>query len=77
MDLRQVAAGDLTASPTVVIVPCVKRVRLSAHRFEDGCDALAAADSHCDQGVVAADALELVQRFDGEDRSRSSEGVTQ
>src|SRR5215469_17720806 len=45
--------------------------------LEDGGDALAAADAHGDQGVVAAGAVQFVQRLDGQDRSGGADRVAE
>src|SRR5215211_9103358 len=45
--------------------------------LEDGCDALAAADAHGDQGAAAAGALQLVQGLDGEDAAGGPDRVAQ
>ena len=45
--------------------------------LEDGCNALAATNTHGDQSGLAVDALQLVQRFDGDQRARRTDGVAQ
>ena len=49
----------------------------SSHALKDCGDALAAADAHGHQGVAALDALQLVQRLDGDQRARGADGVAQ
>jgi hypothetical protein len=45
--------------------------------FEDGGDALAAADAHRDERIAAVDALQLVQRLHRDQRTGRTDGVAQ
>src|ERR1700722_5432842 len=48
-----------------------------SYPLEDRGDALAAADTHRGEGVAAADALELVDRFCGDDGVCGADGVAE
>jgi hypothetical protein len=47
------------------------------HALEYRRDALAAADAHGHQRVAALDALQLIQRLDGDQRAGGADGVAQ